>query len=166
MDLKTLKERAKELTKLGSIHEVTIDTVGKLLELVQVIASLPDEEQKDEWPKKGDWYWWLCNDGLAVESQFFANESHNKIVLQGIYRTGEEAEKERLRREARAKQKWRPKHEEDYWYVKCYGAKEISSQPWAGDMIDYGCYFSGNCHKTKKDAEAWRDKYWSAFFEM
>ena len=57
---------------------------------------------------------------------------------------------------------WKPKEDEDYWYVD--GRGDTWSTYWTeyADSMNY--YKLGNCYRTREEAEANRDK-WIAFYE-
>lgn len=57
---------------------------------------------------------------------------------------------------------WKPKEDEDYWYVD--GRGDTWSTYWTeyADSMNY--YKLGNCYRTREEAEANRNK-WIAFYE-
>ena len=50
---------------------------------------------------------------------------------------------------------WKPEHGEKYYFVDAYG--KVGVQPWLDDELDESRYSVGECFKTRKAAEAWRD---------
>lgn len=63
---------------------------------------------------------------------------------------------------------WKPKYKPKYGdiYYKIIDDGMISKMIFIGDNIDYGCYFLGNCFRTKEEAERIKDKYCKRLKEM
>lgn len=57
---------------------------------------------------------------------------------------------------------WKPKEDEDYWYVD--GRGDIWSTYWVEHADNMNYYKLGNCYRTEEEAEANRKK-WVAFYE-
>lgn len=51
---------------------------------------------------------------------------------------------------------WKPKDEEDCWYVDYEG--DIESFNWYGSDFDRFLYASGNCFRTREEAEFYKEK--------
>lgn len=56
---------------------------------------------------------------------------------------------------------WKPKKEQDYYYICEDGS--IESSFWLNDVGDLSFYKLGNCYRTPQEAEANRDK-WMTFY--
>ena len=56
---------------------------------------------------------------------------------------------------------WKPKENDYYYSVEPDGS--IDNEYWGNDSIDMNYYKLGNCYRTRKEAEANRDK-WVAFY--
>ena len=52
--------------------------------------------------------------------------------------------------------KWKPKYNENYYRIN--GVGEVAGDIWYNTQIDESFYKFGNCFRTKKEAEAVRDK--------
>ena len=57
---------------------------------------------------------------------------------------------------------WKPKEDEDYWYVD--GRGDTWSTYWVEHADNMNYYKLGNCYRTEEEAEANREK-WVAFYE-
>lgn len=52
--------------------------------------------------------------------------------------------------------RWKPKNRERYWVVECNG--NICQTEWNDDNIDDWLYLTGNCFKTKEEAEEYKNQ--------
>ena len=50
---------------------------------------------------------------------------------------------------------WKPRFDETYYFVD--GSGKVCIEPWLNDELDEYRYSVGECFKTEKAAEAWRD---------
>jgi hypothetical protein len=68
----------------------------KLNELIDLVKAMNSEEKKEEWPKAGDEYWCVWNDGEVNNLHWlgFPLEGGRRNFM-GIFHTREEAESRR-----------------------------------------------------------------------
>lgn len=112
------------------------------------------EKKKFEDLERGDTVWWIFKNWMVMECTFEWTECKHETFL-----TKHDAEMERLRREARANV-WLPNKWQDFWSWNF--AYSEPSQLWQASMYETE-FHSGNCHKTKQDAEEYGRKYAKAF---
>ena len=58
-------------------------------------------------------------------------------------------------KEAKESSAWKPKFDEKYYFLGNTG--KVCVEPWLNDELDEYRYSMGECFKTEKAAEAWRD---------
>ena len=63
-----------------------------------------------------------------------------------------EEQEEQIRKLLNINKKWKPLHNEKYFYIDCYGEVEYSVFDENDEMESYGL-LTNNCFKTKKEAE-------------
>lgn len=51
-----------------------------------------------------------------------------------------------------ATKKWKPEQDEIYWSVILWDIPQVRDYTWVDDYVDIGLYKSGNCYKTKTEA--------------
>jgi hypothetical protein len=125
----------------------------------EALKQAKEEIEKNiEWPKIGDWYFWI-NGCCDIGKCFFNNDKCDKyrIIIGNCFRTKEEAELEKNIMLAR-EERFLPKVGERYYFVSFL--RFIEWNFWDGDIDDIANYQLGNCHKTREDARKWREKHY------
>lgn len=113
-------------------------------------------------PTRREKYFCVDEVGNTVLNINFEFPGDLKRISQGVYRTERAAQMEALRRESMAKRITLSEGEK-YFYVHLYQGDIFEA--YKEDSIEWEFRFLiGNTHKTREDAQKWKDDgYWEAF---
>lgn len=56
--------------------------------------------------------------------------------------------------EAEQPKRWKPNKDKEYWLIDSAG--DVCDVNWRNDTVDNWCYLTGNCFKTKEEAEEYK----------
>lgn len=135
----------------------------QLQQLTKEIEQLKRGEEKEEWPKVGDEYFFFYLNPMrgifedCKESVIRKNEGN-------MFRTKRELENARLCMQSIETCTWQPKARERYFYYD-FGTSRTDIMNNTKDCIDLVNFMIGNCHQTKEENEEWYRVFGSAWGE-
>lgn len=141
------------------LHRISIENRHEVWELVSQEPA--KEKVENEYlpfvPNEEERCWFIYPEGNITTCLF--TDLHNDCITQGVFRTEQSAKYEALRRESMSK-RYRPKNGERYFAYDFDGSvvEDVIFGPHS-----YSDYLLGNCHKTREDAEHYRDKFGEAW---
>lgn len=145
----TPQEAIKNLKK---VRDEVLDTIDAAISALESQA-----EKQDEWPKKGERFYYVDVCG-EVDSHEYDGLCSACTGWKPKYRTREEAQHEALRRESMSK-RWRPNDDETYHYFSLVGGGVYSEIYNSDSSFDHSLFFIGNCHPDEKSAREWFERY-------
>ena len=94
------------------------------------------------------------NDWCFYDEVRIATEEEKQFLLDAIHADGKDwdAEKKQI-----VDYKWKPKIGDAYYYIDCF--LDVIDDIWSDDRMDSLVYTSGNCFKTKEEAQKYANKF-------
>ena len=83
-----------------------------------------------------------------------ATEEEKQFLLDALHADGKDwdAENKQI-----VDYRWKPKIGDAYYYIDCF--LDVVDDIWSDDRMDALVYTSGNCFKTKEEAQKYADKF-------
>ena len=94
------------------------------------------------------------NDCCVCDDARIATEEEKQFLLDALHADGKDwdADKKKI-----VDYRCKPKIGDNYYYIDCF--LDIVDDIWSGDRMDDLVYTSGNCFKTKEEAQKYADKF-------
>ena len=118
---------------------------------------------------KKEWYYANChasvciglcenyisyNDCCVCDDARIATEEEKQFLLNALHADGKDwdADKKQI-----VDYKWKPKVGDNYYYIDLF--LDVVDDIWSDDRMDALVYTSGNCFRTKEEAQKYADKF-------
>lgn len=128
-------------------------------------SNEPNDDSDDDFPQKGQDYWYLDEDG---EGQRTRNDlsvgDKYRISIGNCFRNVGDMEKYKLRLKS-MKPKYLPKKGERFFalFYRLDGSMGVIESVWSGSPIHQGEYLLGRTFETREQALEWINKYQDAW---
>ena len=101
-----------------------------------------------------EYYVVTYNDWCTCDEARIATEEEKQLLLDALHAEGKDwdADKKQI-----VDYKWKPKIGDAYYYINCF--LKVVDDIWSDDRTNVLFYTSGNCFKTKEEAQMYADKF-------